>query len=334
MLVGSGAAAASALLVKQNLADGLAFAVTLILALGVSSRSPARHAVVAVGCLTLGAAVPVSAALAWSATATGARGLWYSMYGFRIASSDALFSQFSPAQMARLHELGRAALLSGLALLIVAALIPLLHRGTRDAVTVALVAMLVIEVAGVAGGGYYWNHYLIALVPATCLLVGRAAGTLSRPFMLAFAVAVSMIASVTSVAVAATQTKPSSTNEVRALSAWLESAKRPGDSAVVLYGEAAIFETTRLRPAYPFLWTLPQRVLDPHLTRLTATMERTPGPTFVVVRSSMNPSRQEPHRKIQLLLDQRYRLVAHVCDDSVYVRRGQVRTARSPSDCT
>ena len=54
---------------------------------------------------------------------------------------------------------------------------------------------------------------------------------------------------------------------------------------VVLYGQAAIYETSRLHPAYPFMWTLPMRVLDPDLADLRALLSGPDAPTFVVAES-------------------------------------------------
>lgn len=328
---GSGAAGSAALLVKQNLADGVVFTVALVLAGGLADHTGSRRTAGALGCVVLGAAIPGAAAIAWSTTATGAEGLFYSLYGFRIASSNTLFAQPSATQMGRLHELFRSALLSGLVLLLVVALVPLLRRDRRDARAVASIAMLGTAIGGVVGGGYYWTHYLIGLVPATCLLVGRLAGAVSRPLLLGVAVAASLAATGVEVAGAATDVAPNAASEVGSLSAWLDAARCPGDSAAVLYGEAAVFETTRLRPAYPFLWTLPQRILDPRLHRLVHTLDRTRGPTFVVVRSRLDQWRQDPHGRLQRILDRRYRLVADVHGDSVYLRRGE---PRSTSGCT
>jgi hypothetical protein len=333
-LAGSGAAGAAAVLVKQNLADGVVFAAALVVATGLASHAGSRRTAGALGSVVLGAAFPAAAALAWSTTSTGAEGLLYSMYGFRIASSTSLFADPTATQVGRLHELVRSAVLSGLVLLLVVALAPvLLRRARRDAVAVASVAMLVTAVAGVAGGGYYWAHYLIGLVPATCLLVGRVAGAVSRPLLLGVVVAASLTATVVEVGIAATHPKPDSTSEVGSLSAWLDEARCPGDSGVVLYGEAAVFEATRLRPAYPFLWTLPQRILDPHLTRLARTLGRTRGPTFVVVRSSLDSWRQDPHGRLTRILDRRYRLVADITGDPVYLRRGELRSTARDFRC-
>ena len=321
LLAGAGAAGSAAVLVKQNLADGLAFAVVLLLASALASRSGVRRTGVRLGWLTAGAAVPAGVALAWSAGSTGAGGLWYALYGFRLAASSALFGTSSPAQSARLEELLRSASTSGMVLLLVLALAVLLRRRRLDATVASLLAMLAVELVGVAGGGYYWPHYLVGLVPGTALLVARAAGRLRRMWMIGAAVALTVVSTGYDVAVDAASPTAYDRTEVGALTTWLDHAKRPGDSAVVLYGDASLYETTRLRPAYPYLWTLPQRVLDPFLHRLVRTLDGSRGPTYVVVRMPLDAWGQDPHGHVQRALDRHYRVAAHVAGDTVYRRR-------------
>lgn len=324
LLLGAGAAGMCALLVKQNLAGGLVFALVLVAATGMAGRSGRRTAG-EVGVVLAGAAVPLAAAVGWcGVAATGPGGLWYSSYGFRLASSNSLFGETSSTQMARLHELLSASLWSGLAVLVLVSAAQLLRRGRPDPVALALLAMLVVEVVGVAGGGYYWTHYLIGLVPATALLTARAAGAATRPLLLGGLVAATLLSSVLETAQVAADLTPAERTEVGALTSWFERVQQPGDSAVVLYGEASLFETTRLRPAYPYLWTLPQRVLDPHLTLLVRTLDASSGPTFVVVRSDLDSWGLDPRGRVGRALARHYRLAAHVAGDTIYLRRGTV----------
>lgn len=322
-LVGAGIAGSAAVLVKQNLVDGLVFAVVLVVATGIADTAGVRRTAGQVCLVMLGAAVPPAVALAWSATATGAHGLWYTLYGFRLAGSSALFATTSAARAARLQGLGRAAVLSGMAALLVVCVMTLLRRRRSDAATVALVAMLVAEVAGAAGGGYYWPHYLIGIVPATALLAAKAAAV-RRPWLLGLAVTATLVSSAVAVIVCAAGPTSTRSTEVAALSAWLDRAARPGDSAVVLYGEASVFDATPLRPAYPFLWTLPQRILDPHLTRLVHTLDRRSGPTYVVVRMPLDSYGQDPHGRVHRAIERHYQWVARVDADSIFRRRGTI----------
>lgn len=328
LLVLSGAAGSAALLVKQNLGDGLAFAVVLVVASAVASRSGVRHAGADLLRIGLGAAVPLAAATVWSVTGTGITGLWYAAYGFRIAAGSTLFATGSATQTARLDHLGRSALTSGLVVVLVVGLAVLLRRRDLSPVSLALAAALVVEIVGVAGGGYYWPHYLVGLVPATGLVAARAAGLPGGVRVLGVVVAATLLSTVADVSLDAARRTPYDRTEVGALTAWLDRADRPGDTAAVLYGDASLFETTRLRPAYPFLWTLPQRVLDPHLTRLVRTLDAATGPTFVVVRMAPDSWGQDPRGRVQQALDRHYRVAAEVAGDTIY-RHDPLRRSRA-----
>jgi hypothetical protein len=137
-------------------------------------------------------------------------------------------------------------------------------------------------------------------------------------------VAATLLSSVVETAQVATDLTPADRTQVGALTGWFERVQQPGDSALVLYGEASLFETTRLRPAYPYLWTLPQRVLDPHLTLLVRTLDGSPGPRFVVVRSDLDSWGLDPGGRVDRALALHYRVAAHVADDTIYLRRGTV----------
>lgn len=332
LLAGAGVAGSSALLVKQNLGDGLAFALVLVVAAGLTRRAGLRRTTLTAGCVMLGAALPFGAAVAWSTTSTGPRGLWYALYGFRVAGSASLFATTSPSQVVRLQELGRSALLSGLVLLVAAALVILLRR-RPDAVVLALLAMLVTELVGVAGGGYYWPHYLVGLVPATALLVARGAGAVRRPWLIGLLVGAVAVSTVVATYAAIAGRVVGHRAEISAVSSWLNRAAHPGDSGVVLYGEASVFDATRLRPAYPFLWTLPQRVLDPRLDRLVHVLTGSGRPTFVVVRMGLDPWGQDPGGRVPHALQHGYHRVARACGDIIYLRRDATRPGPPSPTC-
>jgi hypothetical protein len=64
---------------------------------------------------------------------------------------------------------------------------------------------------------------------------------------------------------------------------WLDQRVRPGDTAVVAFGAPNILEATGLTSPYADLWSLPVRVHDPDLVRLTAVLDSADRPTWVVV---------------------------------------------------
>lgn len=333
-LVGGGFLAVCALLVKQNLADALLFGLALVIGSALAGGRR-RDATSGVRWLVLGAAAPLMATLVWAVTATpGLPTLGYTLYGFRIEGSQTLLAGRTAAEGVRLDLLLRASVVSGLIPLVVASLWLLRRSLVRDPVCVALLVMLGSGVVGVMGGGYYWTHYLLGLVPVTAMLTARAAGAADRPRLLAVLVAATVVASLVSTTSALRSRTPAAETWVGGTAAWMKSLQRPGDSMIVLYGEAALYDATRLRPAYPYIWTLPMRVRDPRLTALRALLSGPRAPTFVLTPSPLDAWNIDPEGHTRQVIDRFYRQVAEVCGSPVYLRRGvDRRVPPSRSGC-
>jgi hypothetical protein len=171
-------------------------------------------------------------------------------------------------------------------------------------------------------------------VPAICLLAARAAAV-ERPWRwVRLGVASCLVSTVVAVVTAGVQDHPAA-SQVSVLGAWLRVSRHPGDSGVVLFGQAGVLEAARLTPAYPFLWTLPQRVLDPHLGRLVRTLDGSRSPTWVVVRSTLDPWGEDPRGRVPRALHHHYRRVGDVCGSTIYLHDHVVRRSPPPtSSCT
>lgn len=330
LLVAGGFLAICAVLVKQNLADALVFGVVLVVGSAWASRD--RWAAVRdVGWLLAGAVVPFAATLAWAATLTpGLHTLAYTLYGFRVDGIRLLLTTRTAWQGAHLRDLVGVSLWSGLVPLVIASLWSLRRRPAGDPVRSALLAMLVVAVGGVMGGGSYWTHYLIGMVPVTALLAAAASGSVRGSRLLAGAVAAALASTLIGTVSAVSTDRPARDSWLGATTAWMRSTEQPDDSVVVLYGQAALYQTTGLRPAYPYVWTLPMSVLDPQLTRLRAAVRGRDAPTFVIVRSPSNTSGPGPGALVQRTIDRYYRRVAVVCGSPVYVRRDVSRPSPTP----
>jgi len=330
LLVAGGALAVGALLTKQNLADALAFGLVLVIGSALTEGRP-REALPDLGCLGLGIAVPVLATLAWAAFASaGIHELVYELYGFRAQSGQTLMAQPTIEQGERLHILIDAVIRSGIVPVVLVSLWMLRLRFWRDPVVLALLAMMVTAVVGVAAGGQYWIHYLIGLVPVTALVAARAVGRVSRPFLLAAMVVVTVATTAHNVSDAWHARHPTDESWVGGTTVWLDATKRPGDSMVVLYGQAALYETTRIQPAYPYMWTLPMRIRDPQLAHLRRLLSGPDAPTFVLVALDLDSWSIDPHGRMQRTIDRHYRKAATVCGTPVYLRNGVDRPSVPP----
>ncbi len=175
LLVAAGIAAGLAPTVKQNLVDGLVFVVVLVALEAWSGRWGLRRTAAAGGLVGAGAVLPWAVILGWFvADGPGATVLWDALVGFRIEAGRVMASDPYAAVTERLTQLPLLATVSGLVLLLIVAGW-LLRRRLGQPVVVATGALLATELAGLALGGNYWAHYLIALIPAAVLLVASAA---------------------------------------------------------------------------------------------------------------------------------------------------------------
>lgn len=192
--------------------------------------------------------------------------------------------------------------------------------------------MLVIEGAGIGLGGSYWPHYLLQMVPSVTLgaawLAGRSRRRVPR-VLIAFAAGSCLLATSSAFFVPG----PGRTADA-AVIGYLAQAHSIGDTGYVAYGHPNILESSGLRPTYPYMWSLPLRVLDPHLTTLTAQMRSNRAPAWFVQGSPVNSWHIDSLGTLQRTRDERYRLVATVCGVPVYLLRGVSRPdPGAPSTC-
>jgi hypothetical protein len=335
----AGLAASAAFLSKQNFVDGFTFAVVL---LGVGAWGahwrPARPAAPATATalgFAAGAALPLAGTALWSTEHGGPGTLLYAMFGFR-SDAAAVMAAWSPA--APLHRLGVLVLLglgSGLFLIVVHLLV---HHGRRllrpDPLPWAVAATTAVELLGIAAGGNFWPHYLIALVPMVSLALGLAA----RPWLSgrtasrALVVGAVLVTAIASPATAiASETTPS---EAYVTGHWIGASSLPGDTIVVTFTHANVIEASGLEPGYPYAWSLPARTLDPHLTLLVQMLEGPQAPTWVVRWDPADAWGLDPHGTVDQALLGHYRQVATLCGRAVWLHDGVRRTlAPTPPRC-
>jgi hypothetical protein len=331
LLAAGGALAVGALLAKQNLADSLAFGLVLVVGSALLEPDGRRRGLTDAAWFGLGIALPVAATLVWAATASvGIHELGYELYGFRAEGGQTVLTQPTSAQNERLDNLVESLIRSGLIPVVFASLFLLRRRWWRDPVTLALLAMLLTAVVGIAGGGQYWIHYARGLVPVTALLAAYAVGKVAAPRLLGALVAASVVITCWHVVDSWHGRQPTDESWVGGTTVWLDQVKQPGDSMVVLFGQAAIYETSRIHPAYPFMWTLPMRVLDPELADLRELLSGPDAPTFVLAPTPLDAWDIDPRGLVQQTLDQHYQRVATVCGTPVYLRDGVDRPAVPP----
>lgn len=323
----AGACGAAALLVKQNMLDVGVFAVVLVVATAVGGQQPATHLVRQSLTALLGAVLGLLAVLlpAWAA-GTSPLGVYDAMYPFRVRAAGVM-NVTAHERIAHGVSMVTTWSASLGPLLLVAFAVWAVRRGLRSAPVLALLALLAYDVVSVAAGGSYWLHYVVQLaVPsglAAALLVARTRRL--GALLTAVVVLACSVGWATGMFLRTAADGP-------VIGEAIGAAAQPDDTLVSLLGDGDIVRSAGLRPAYTYLWSLPARTLDPHLTALATTLQSPDRPTWVVVRGP---------RTLQLLtshgIDLRpdYRQVVTLCRHPVFLRVGVDRATPVPtSSCT
>ncbi|GAA2139814.1 hypothetical protein GCM10009844_08910 [Nocardioides koreensis] len=328
LLLLAGALAAGALLVKQNLADAFVLGASLALASAATGAWSWGRATRFLGLGAVGALVPLAGTAVWAQThGPGLPALWFTLYQFRLDAAGVMVRYSSSANDHRALTLLGLTFVTGLALVVLPGLWVLGPRARRgDPLALAVFATVVFEALAVMGGGAYWSHYLIGLVPGVALVASAAAAAeRRRPFAVVPGLVVVLASALVMTSLRAAADRPPDQHQSAEVAAWLRDAARPGDSALVTYGHADVLMASGLTPRYPFLWTLPLRTLDPHLDRLVRRLDGRHPPTWVLRWSYLDSWGLDPRDRVAAALAEHYRLARTVCGVPVYLHRGEPR---------
>jgi 4-amino-4-deoxy-L-arabinose transferase-like glycosyltransferase len=316
-LVAAGALATSAALVKQSFLDAGLAGVVFLTACAV--RRPPGFRWAWVVAWAAGAALPALAVLAAAGTGyVGGRDLPYALVGFRVDALRTLAGSGDAAS--RFRGLAMPAAASGLVVAI--AFLPAgLRRLRGDPIVAAtLVAWLVGGLVGVTGGGTYWSHYLIQIVPVSTVLFGIAIAQMRPAFRVSFAPAAVILACVAAVGATAYVAKHHPHAAERAVGTYIRAHARPGDTQYVLYARANVLHYGGLPTPFPYDWSLMVRAARgarPALYRLLASPRR---PTWLVTWQDDDRWRLDRGAIVDGLLRRHYRPAATV-DGHVILRR-------------
>ena len=261
----AGALGACAVLVKQSILDAFVFAAVLLVL---------RRRWGALGGVALGGVVAVAVAVALATTrGTSPADLWQAVVVFRSQAAEVIAESATGTTASRF-----LAMLTALLVSIAPALaLALAIRARRSPLLWPTLAMLAWELFVVFGGGSYWLHYLLGLVPGLVLLAAAAPGH-DRFVRGAYL----FCATSTVIALVHVLVNPIDRPEEPAI-AWLDEHTADGDTAVVAFGAANILRETGLPSPYPDLWSLPVRVHDPDLASFASLLASPERPTWVVV---------------------------------------------------
>lgn len=335
----AGTAGAAAVLVKQNLLDALVFGATLALVAALTGRWEWRRTrqVLALG--ALGALVPVVLTVAWAGLAgPGVSALWETLFAFRIDAARTIAETPSSTNDARRLMLGVLAVGSGIAALVAIGGATLWRPlRDRDPRVVAAGAMITWEVVGIIGGGSYWSHYLVGLVPGvavvTALTATRGAAA-RRAVKVGLGLVLASAVSATAFDAGRAEVREAEPDRAALVGTWLRAASLPRDTGTVLYGNADVLLVAEMAPGTDQLWSLPTRTLDPRLLELNRQLNGPHPPTWVIGWYPLNTWGLDPEHRVLATLHLRYRVVATVCGAPMWLHRGQHRILpAAPTDC-
>jgi hypothetical protein len=324
----SGASSLVAVGLKQNLVGGLAFAGVLLLGGWLAGRYDGRRVVRLAVAALAGAAIPVLATVTWTLLAgVDLQTLWYQSFGMRREALEVIASASTEAPGERVRELLDRSVQTGL--LPVLLLLPLCLdvAWRRDRVlTLAVSALLAVDVAGLLLGGSYWPPYLLNLVPAAGLVVGMLAGmprSVARSSVVhGTVVFVALSALNWAVHWSLRYATGDAESEQAKTGAAVGEVAEPGDTLVVYGGRADIQFASGLSSPYEHLWSLPMRTLDPELEQLTSLLISDEQPTWVVEAIPLDSWQMPGHDDLRRILAAAYVPAGEVCGFQVHHLRG------------
>jgi hypothetical protein len=199
----------------------------------------------------------------------------------------------------------------------------------------AVSVSLAFGVAAVTAGGSYWLHYQLQLAPALALAAGLVAARESESGrrMRGWSTLAACSAFVGVLGAALVYAALPQVWFQERTGSWLGASSRPGDTAVVLYGQPVVLETAGLPSPYPYLWSLPMRTLDPDQDRLRAVLAGDDAPTWVATPTPLDSWHIDRGDRLRTLLERRYDVAATVCGQPVWLRADLERDLAVPPLC-
>ena len=325
VLFAAGALAAAAALIKQSFLDAGVAGFVFVAVSGALRRELRLPWPLAYGA---GAATPLGALALWQAVERLPHGgFLYALVGFRLDALRTLAASNIPLPV-RLLRLGAPTVASGLGLALGAAVLGL-RRLRGDRVLVAtFTAWWAAATVGVFGGGSYWPHYLIQLVPVACVGAALALATArarTRAAVLGASAAASLV---TALGAAVHMAGDPPHRQALAVAEYVRDHARPGDTQYVMYARANVVYYTGLPTPYPYEWSLMVRAVPGARAQLQRLLGSTERPTWLVQWQDDDRWRLDRAERMDHLIARGYRLAAVVCGHPIYLRSDRTAQRR------
>jgi MFS family permease len=330
----AGALSIIAVLIKQSFLDAGFAGIVFVAASAVADRDVRLRWPLA---YLAGGAIPLAGLLVWlAAVHLSVGGFVYTLFGFRLDVLHTLTGSQTPVHV-RLEGLRKPAWESGLLLVLAAALVGLWHlRGDR-VLAATLVAWLAAATVGVLGGGSYFVHYLIGLVPVACVAAAAVLASTRAPIRVAALVVFAAVALMGARHEAQRHAHRTPHTRELAVGRYIRDHARPGDTQYVMYARANVVYYAGLPQPYPNLWSLLVRAKPGAHAQLLRLLGSSRRPTWLVRWQKPDRWGLDQSGETRRLLARGYRPAARVCGRLILLRNDRPapqRVAHSPCPTT
>jgi hypothetical protein len=191
----------------------------------------------------------------------------------------------------------------------------------RDRVLVVMfTAWLAAAVVGVLGGGSYFAHYLIELIPVSCVAASVLIARTRWPVGLALIGVFLWLALSTARDAAIEVSHQQYRQSEVAVAEYLRDHAKPGETDYVMYARPNVVYYAGLRHPYPYLWSLMVRAKPGAREQLVRHLSSSSRPTWVVGWHEVDGWELDEDGRMSAALGRGYRLAATVCGYGIYVR--------------
>ena len=325
----AGAAACTAVLVKQSFGDAFAAGVAALAIAGVAAHGR-RDAVGAATAYAAGAAAVLAGLALWALQAgVTPHQLWYALFGFRL---DAFGALASGSPETRLAHLVNPAVFSGLALGLPIAVAGLALVRSSLPIRIALGTWLLAGLTGVVLSGGYFPPYVIELMPVAA--VGVAVACARRPRLgVALVLAVVAPALLPTLRAGLLDSADAYQQSSMTIGRYVRASAEPRQTAYVLYARANALYYTGLSSPFPYHWDLMMRAIPAAEHQLRALLAGPRRPTWIIEEDRPDFAGLDPGGVTRALLARHYRVVARVCGLPVLLARAAARDPATPGRC-
>jgi hypothetical protein len=254
------------------------------------------------------------------------------MFGFRLQLLHTLSSSGIPLHV-RLENLEEPVWESGLVVPLVLTLAGLWALRKDRVLVVTFSAWLLAAIIGVLGGGSYFAHYLIGLIPVSCVATAVVLARAALPIRIVVLVAVLWLA----LPSAREGVEYISNHKLRhsevAVARYVREHARPGDTDYVMYARPNVVYYAGLRHPYPYMWSLIPRAKPGALEQLRRHLGSARRPTWLVQWQGVNDWELDSSGRTQRLITRGYRLAAIVCGHAIFLRNDRRPPPLSVGTC-